>query len=114
MRALPADLRRTFLTPVTLALLVVAIALATIFSPAVPAETTFPGQFAVSYEYQGGWIFRFFVFNGTGLPVGGATVSASLQAINSSTPGGAVGFATTDSSGFATVRLAGNDTNSSV
>ena len=113
MRAFLADLRRSLLSPASIATLLLAVVLAALLS----APSGSPGgnfgaiQFAVSYEYDHGFVFRFFVFNATGQPLPSATAQVELSTGNSSPIPRVGGSATAGPDGVATVTVAVNDSN---
>jgi hypothetical protein len=112
-----ADLRRTVLSPASIATLLVAVLLAVLLSvPSEPPTGPFgPMGFSVAYEYNQGFVFHFFVFNQSGQPTSGVETRVTEQSGGNFSPGPPVtAEATTGSDGMASVTLPGNDTSTSV
>jgi ABC-type transport system involved in multi-copper enzyme maturation permease subunit len=113
VKAFVADLRRSVLAPASIATLLLAVLLAALLS-APSGSTGGPdggSQFAMSYEYDHGFVFQFYIFNATGQPVSGALIRVDLSQGNSSTSPIVSNSATTGPDGLATVTAPVNDSN---
>jgi ABC-type transport system involved in multi-copper enzyme maturation permease subunit len=110
VKALLADLRRTALAPATVATLLLAVLFAALFSVGSGVGLG-PGaqQLAVSWEYDHGFVFRFFVFNATGRPLAGVNASVTFTTSpggNNSTEGGSwIASGVTSEAGIAVVTI---------